>query len=129
MNTIAQINAFGATFMFFFAAMVATVGYLFKGVLLQVAAQAQEHAQYYAVAYVKCFALCAIATGACFTETFWSLTKADTDAYQWWNWMILFWKPIAAGMATLLAFLDRSSQTATAKKDADTKAPFTPPTT
>lgn len=104
--------------------------YLFSGVLEEMKQQAKVHARYYALAYIKCFALVAIASGACFTETFWGLSKQEAAGYAWWNWAIAFWKPVAAGLATLCAFLDRSGQTATAKKESDeanSKPPFSPP--
>jgi cytochrome bd-type quinol oxidase subunit 2 len=114
---------------FLSAALAVLLGFrfLFAGIAEEIKGEARAHARYYALSYVKCFALVSIAMGACFTETFWNLTPEDAAAYAWWNWVILFWKPIAAGLATLLAFLDRSGQTATAKKEKDataSKPPF-----
>lgn len=96
------------------------LAWVLRGVISALTKLAAEHARVYSVAYIKCGALVAIAVGATFTETFWALTKEEAAAYQWWNWIIVFWKPLAAGLATLIAFMDRSAQTATAKKEADT---------
>jgi len=97
--------------------------WFFRGVINVLGTLAADHARVYAVSYIKGAALIAIAAGACFTETFSNLTAEEAARLSWWSWMVLFWKPIAAGLATMCAFLDRSAERARDDRS-NTPSPF-----
>lgn len=84
------------------------VAYLLRGTWSVLATQAQVHAATYAISYLKGMALVAIAGGACFTETFRNVLPSEAATWAWWDWAVAFWKPIAAGLACFVAFVDRS---------------------
>ncbi len=112
------------TSLYTFLALVLTIvggsAWFFRGTLAELGNAAKDHAKLYAVAYAKGGALILIATGASFDETFKSLTKMEAMDLPWWIWVSLFWKPIGAGLAVLVAFLDRSVQRAL---ESETKPP------
>lgn len=107
--------------------MLAALGYFLRGALFSISTQAAAHAKTYAVAYVKGGALITLAMLAAFDESFRTLTREAALALPWWGWALLFFKPIAAGLAVLVAFLDRSTQRAEQIKTGNTIPPFTPP--
>ena len=84
------------------------IAWMLRGTWSVLATQAQVHAATYALSYMKGAALILIASGACFTETFGNLTPTEAAAWAWWDWAVAFWKPVAAGLATMVAFLDQS---------------------
>lgn len=94
-------------------AIVVGVGYFLRGALFSVTSVAAQHASKYAIAYVKGSALIIIAMLAAFEQAFQPLTAELAARLSWWDWAILFFKPIAAGFAVLVAFLDKSASTAT----------------
>lgn len=101
------------------------VAYLLRGTWSALAMQAQVHATAYAVSYLKGGALILIAGGACFTETFGNVTKAEAAAWEWWDWAVAFWKPVAAGLACMVAFVDQSMRRAREEvTEAKSRAPF-----
>lgn len=85
----------------------------FRASLEEISGAAKEHAKLYAVAYVKGGALVALAMLASFDEAFRTLTRETAAGLSWWGWALLFFKPISAGLAVLVAFLDRSAGRAT----------------
>jgi len=95
-------------FLLLLVTTVAGVAWMLRGTWRVLATQAQVHAATYALSYIKGAALILIASGACFTETFGNLTPTDAAGWQWWDWAVAFWKPVAAGLATMVAFLDNS---------------------
>lgn len=97
-----------------------------RGAIFAVTSQAAEHAKTYAIAYVKGGALVAIAMLAAFEQAFHPLTTEMALKLAWWDWAILFFKPLAAGLAVIVAFLDRSVTRAKEEKAATTP-PFVQP--
>lgn len=95
---------------------VGSVGWFLRDTIRDLRHYAERHAKTYAVAYVKGGALVLIAAGASFDETFKGMTKAAAVELPWWAWVSLFWKPIGAGLAVIVAFLDRSAQRASESK-------------
>jgi hypothetical protein len=97
---------------------------------------AAEHAKTYSLAYAKGAALIMIAMISAFDENFRTLTREAASGFPWWNWAILFLKPILAGLSVFAAFIDRSVQSAkdakqgttttttTASTSSSTAAPF-----
>lgn len=112
------MNSFLA-FLFCFLVIVGGIGWLLRGAVGSIATQAAEHAKTFAAAYVKCTALVALAMGGVFVETFSTLSQETAARMAWWGWAVLMWKPLAAGLAVLVAFLDQSAQRAGAKRDAE----------
>lgn len=92
------------------------IGYFLRGALFSISTIAAQHAKIYAVAYVKGGALIAIAAGGAFGTGYQALPPPMQASMPWAPYVIFFWLPISAGLAVLVAFLDRSAQTAT--KDA-----------
>jgi hypothetical protein len=88
--------------------IVGGLGFFLRGMFSQLAASAAQHASTYALAYAKGSALIAIAMFASFQETWGMVTASDVRLWQWWDYFIALTKPIAAGLAVLVAFLDRS---------------------
>lgn len=76
----------------------------------QISAQAAFHAKAYAAAYAKGGALMAIAALTSYDETFSKLSSDVAAVLPWWHWLALFFKPIVAMLAVLVAFLDGSVQ-------------------
>jgi hypothetical protein len=103
-------------------AIIVGVGYFLRGALFSVTSQAAQHASRYAIAYVKGGALIIIAMLAAFEQAFQPLTAELAARLSWWDWAILFFKPIAAGFAVLVAFLDKSA--ASAPPAGNTQPPF-----
>jgi hypothetical protein len=77
-----------------------------RPVLATLSKQAAEHAKLYAAAYVKGSALVAIAVLTSFGETFKALSPDVAAILPWWSWLDLFFKPIVAGLAVYVAFVD-----------------------
>lgn len=90
--------------------VIGGMGFFLRGALFNITTAAAEHAKIYAVAYVKGGALILLAMLASFDENFRNLTKEAAVLLPWWGWTILYLKPIAAALAVLVAFLDRSVQ-------------------
>lgn len=101
--------------------------WFFRATIRDLQKLAAQHARQYAVAYIKGGALVAIAVGAAFDETFKDLTHELAAAMPWWGWATLFWKPIGAGLAVIVAFLDRSAQHATDKNTQASTTQSPPP--
>lgn len=83
----------------------------------QIAAQAAFHAKAYAACYAKGAALMGIAAMTSFIKTFTALSPDVAAVLPWWHWLALFFEPIVAMLAVLVAFLDRSVQSANEKRD------------
>ena len=114
MNLLDPSNiAFLAFLIFVAGLLVSVILFLRSAIGQKFITKASEHAQTYAVAYVKGGILMGIAMIASFDEAFHPLTKAQAENLAWWDWAILFMKPISAAFAVLVAFLDRSTQRAT----------------
>lgn len=56
-----------------------------------------------------------------FIKTFTSLSPDVAAILPWWHWLALFFEPIVAMLAVLVAFLDRSIQVANEKREAAEK--------
>ena len=114
-------------------AVLAGMGYFLRATLSSVASVASIHAKIYALAYVKGGALMLIAAGAAFDTGFAALSQTVQQSMPWAIYVIFFWKPIAAALSVLVAFLDRSSQRADEGSSkatapfATTTPPLTPP--
>lgn len=87
-------------------------GWFFRRTLETLSDSAAQHAKLYAVSYIKGTALISIAAGAAFDQAFQSLSPIMQASMLWAPYVIFFWKPIAGGLAVLVAFLDRSFQRA-----------------
>lgn len=109
------------------AAVLALIVWFLRGALLGISSTAAEHAKTYAVAYVKGGALIFIAAGTAFDQGFSSLSASLQASMPWAPYAIFFWKPVAAGLAVLVAFLDRSIVRAKEEKAATTP-PYIQPT-
>jgi hypothetical protein len=86
-----------------------SLGYLLRNMWKALAENAATHAGKYFVAYAKGSALILIAVFSSFAETWGMLTASDVRYFQWWDYVIALTKPLAAGLAVLVAFLDRSA--------------------
>ena len=84
------------------------LGFLLRNMVKSLADTAGQHAGKYAISYVKGSALIMISMMASFQETWGMVTASDVRLWQWWDFVISFAKPFAAGLAVLVAFLDRS---------------------
>lgn len=111
-------------FLLIMALLFASTYYLLRGTVNELRQSAAEHARAYAVVYVKGSALVMLAMFSSFDESFRPLTREVADKQAWWDWAILFSKPMAAGLAVVVAFLDRSAERAREK----TNPPFVGPT-
>lgn len=103
----------------FLCLVVALVGGLalfLRKALAEVAAAAGVHAKTYAAAYVKGGALVLMAMIAAFDQAFTPLTADAARALTWWGWAVLFFKPVAAGLAVVVAFLDKTAGSPVAPK-------------
>lgn len=80
--------------------------------------QAAEHSKAYAMAYFKAACLILITMGNTFKETFQPLTAEMMSQFMWSDWVIKLGAPILAGLAVMVAFLDRSMERADASKAA-----------
>lgn len=92
-----------------FLAIALLLWFFLRDALKSIATQAKVHAQTFALAYVKGGALIIIAMLSSFEQAFQPLTAEMATHLSWWDWAILFFKPIAAGFAVLVAFLDKST--------------------
>lgn len=116
--------------------MLGAAAYFLRGTLSKLSLTAAEHAQVFALAYVKLGALVTLAMLTSFNETFRDLSPEMASTYAWWNWAIAFSKPIIGGIAVVIAFLDQSGSRArdkadvirTAKANGTTTPPFSPTT-
>jgi cytochrome bd-type quinol oxidase subunit 2 len=99
-------------FYFFIAlclVLLGTVFYVLRDTVRELTQSAAAHAKDNSLAYAKGAGLVAIAVLAAFDEAFRNLTKEQAAALAWWHWAMLFFKPIAAGGAVFVAFIDRSA--------------------
>lgn len=99
-------------------------GWFLRQTIGVLAKEAAEHAKVYSLAYAKGATLISIAVITGFDENFRNLTSEEAAAYQWWNWTIIFMKPLLSGLAVFAAFLDRSVQRA---QESRTNPPFPKP--
>lgn len=106
--------------------LIAWMCWLFWDALNNVANAAAEHAKLHTISYIKGAALIAIGVGASFEAEFKDLSVDQSIAMAWWAWSIKFWKPIAAGLAVLIAFLDRSFSKPNDEKPKPQPPPPTP---
>lgn len=83
----------------------------------QISAQAAFHAKAYAAAYAKGGALMAIAALTSYDETFSKLSSDVAAVLPWWHWLALFFKPVVAMLAVLVAFLDGTVQRSNDKRE------------
>lgn len=83
----------------------------------QISAQAAFHAKSYAAAYAKGGALMAIAALTSYDETFSKLSSDVAAVLPWWHWLALFFKPVVAMLAVLVAFLDGTVQRSNDKRE------------
>lgn len=99
--------------------------WVFRATFRSLIDQAAQHSKTYATAYIKAGCLILITMGNTFKETFQPLTVEMVKSFAWWDWVIKLGAPILAGLAVLVAFLDRSMQRAdeakAAKSDDSTK--------
>lgn len=107
------MNEYLIAFIAISLSILAGVCYFLRGTIQGITSTAAAHAKTYSVAYVKGGALILIAAGAAFETGYQTLAAPIQNTLQWAPYAIFFWKPIAAGLAVLVAFLDRSAQNAT----------------
>lgn len=86
------------------------LAWLTRNALREISQQAAHHAKQYAAAYAKGGALMAIAAMTSYDETFSKLSVDVAAVLPWWHWLALYFKPIVAMLAVLVAFLDGSVQ-------------------
>lgn len=92
-----------------FVAIILVILYIaLRRAIASVLEQVGSHAKTYSLAYVKGGALILVTMLASFKESFHALTFEMAEKLAWWDWAILFFGPIASGLAVLVAFLDRS---------------------
>jgi cytochrome bd-type quinol oxidase subunit 2 len=99
-------------FTFFIAlclVLLGTVFYFLRDTVKELTRSAAAHARDNSLAYAKGAGLVAIAGFAAFDEAFRNLTREQAATLAWWHWTLLFFKPIAAGGAVFVAFIDRSA--------------------
>lgn len=72
-----------------------------------------KHARDYPLDYAICAALIALSMLSAFDQNFSKLTSLEMNGLTWLQWAILFFKPLAAGLATFVAFVMNK----TSKKD------------
>lgn len=89
--------------------LLGTVFYVMRDTIKELTRSASVHAKDNSLAYAKGAGLITIGVLAAFDEAFRNLTKEQAAALAWWHWAILFFKPISAGGAVFVAFIDRSS--------------------
>lgn len=109
---LAAIDSPLVAFSVIFIVLFALAGYFLRGALFSITSVAAQHAKIYAVAYVKGGALILLAMFAAFEKSFQPLTSEHAAVLAWWDWAILFLSPITAGLAVLVAFLDKSKDRA-----------------
>ncbi len=116
-------------------AIAAFTGWFFRGALFSVSSTAAEHAKIYAVAYITGGSLILIAAIQALASAWMLLPDEMKSAMPWVPYVIFFLSPIQAGLAVLVAFLNRSTQRAgeeAAKKNSvppfpkGTTAPLSP---
>jgi hypothetical protein len=71
----------------------------------EITKSATRHARANVGSYVKCGALMLTASIAAFDQAFHPLTTEQATKLAWWDWAILFFKPFAAALAVLIAYL------------------------
>lgn len=100
------------TWFLIFVALVASAVFWFaRGVIAILSKQAAVHAGRYSGAYAKGSALVSIAVFTSYDETFKSLSPDVAAVLPWWSWLALFLKPIVAGLAVYVAFVDGTMKT------------------
>lgn len=90
--------------------------WLFRGVLQNIAAIAAEHAKIYSGAYAKACVLVMLAFVTQYGDTFEKITQAQATDLNWLGWSVLFVKPVAVALTTIVAFLDQTVARAMAVK-------------
>src|SRR5687768_1240144 len=90
-----------------------------RGALSALSGRAAEHAKTYAGAYAKGAALVAIAVLTSFDENFKALSPDVAAILPWWSWLALFFKPVIAGLAVYVAFVDGSIKKIRDEKEAE----------
>lgn len=95
-----------AWFVIFVLCVGGAVLWFARGVISILSKQAAYHAATYSGAYAKGSALVAIAVFTSYDETFKALSTDVAAVLPWWGWLALFLKPIVAGLAVYVAFVD-----------------------
>lgn len=93
------------------------LAWLAKNMVGELSKQAAHHAKQYAAAYAKGGSLMAIAAMTSYDETFSKLSVDVAAVLPWWHWLALYFKPVVAMLAVLVAFLDGSVQRSNDKRD------------
>ena len=108
-------------FIVVFCAFWLPFAWLARKTIEQIASHAAFHAKQYAAAYAKGGALMAIAAMTSYDETFSKLSTDVAEVLPWWHWLALYFKPVVAMLAVLVAFLDGTVQRSGDKRDAAAK--------
>jgi len=93
------------------------LAWLARKTIEELSRQAAHHAKTYASAYTKGGALMAIAALTAYDETFSKLSSDVAAVLPWWHWLALFFKPVVAMLAVLVAFIDGTVQRSNDKRD------------
>ena len=120
------MNEYLIAFLIIGSAILGGLGYFLRGALFSISSVASSHAKTYAVAYIKGGSLILITAGAAFGTAYSALPATMQATLPWAPYAIFFWQPITAGLGVLVAFLDRSAQTASKEAEAE-KAKTVPP--
>ena len=99
-------------FIFFIAVVALLLGgtlFLLRKTIAVLLNEMTEHAGAYALVYAKGAGLITIAMIASFEQTWLTITSAEFIAMPWWVILIMYSKPLAAGLAVFIAFIDRSA--------------------
>lgn len=126
MNSYDTLIAFASAVLL----LIVVFAWVFRATFKSLIDQAAQHSKTYATAYIKAGCLILITMGNTFKETFQPLTIEVVKSFAWWDWVIKLGAPILAGLAVLVAFLDRSMQRADEAKVAKptvTNPPIPPP--
>lgn len=114
MNSYDTLIAFASAVLL----LAVVFAWVFRATFGSLIDQAAQHSKTYATAYVKAGCLILITMGNTFKETFQPLTTEMVRSFAWWDWVIKLGAPILAGLAVMVAFLDRSMERADASKTA-----------
>lgn len=114
-----------AVFLGLVAIVLGGIAWFLRGTVVTLSNSAAEHAKTYSLAYAKGTGLILVAMISAFDENFRDLTADQAKAFAWWNWAIQFMKPILAGLAVFVAFIDKSATGVSANKPT-TQPPFNP---
>lgn len=96
-----------AAFCILLAVIIGAPIILMRSALVEIGRAAAMHARTYTADYVRCTALIVLALIIGFSDTFKDFATNEEAMRQltWIGWTIMFLKPIAAAITTLVAFL------------------------